>query len=102
MDNAAASAGAAGSLRDYGPDGAADAAVDSAGAAVPFEELRAGRIRRRAMLEHTAASGRLDHATFRERADASVQCTGLGVKLYMPRSDEARAGYLSLLMRRCF
>ncbi len=55
--------------------GAADAAVDSAGAAVPSEELRAGRIRRMAMLEYTAASGRLDHATFRERADASVRCS---------------------------
>ncbi len=55
-----------------------------------------------AMPEYTASSGRLDHATFRERADASVKCTGLGVKLYMPRSDEARAEYLSLLMRRCF
>jgi hypothetical protein len=33
---AAASAGAAGPFRDYGPNGAADAAAESAGAAVPF------------------------------------------------------------------
>jgi hypothetical protein len=78
-------------LWDYGPDGAADAAaaavgiagpgaadaaVDSAGVAVSFEELLAGRIRRRSIPEYTAASGRLDHATFRERADASVPCSG--------------------------
>ncbi len=55
---------------------AADAAVDFAGTAVPVKELRAGRIRRLAMLEYTTASGQLDHATFRERADASVQCLG--------------------------
>ncbi len=46
------------------------------------------------MPEYTAADGRRDHATFRERADASVLCTGLGVRLYMPRPDEALAGYL--------
>ncbi len=46
------------------------------------------------MPEYTAASERLDHATFRERADASVRCSELGVTLYMPRSDEARAWYL--------
>jgi hypothetical protein len=52
---------------------ATNAAVNSAGAAVPFEELRARRICRRTMLEYTAASGRLDHAAFRERqANASV------------------------------
>ena len=50
-----------------------------------------------AMPEYTAASGRPDRATFRERADASVRCTGFGVKLYMPRSDEACAGYLFIL-----
>ncbi len=49
------------------------------------------------MPEYTAARARLDHATFRERADASVRCTGLGVKLYMPRSDEALAGYLFMI-----
>jgi hypothetical protein len=107
MGNAAASAGAAGQftgLRDgrsrgkpppscrhrrtfpgtTGRPGATDAAVDSAGAAVPSEELRAGRaavpskelragrIRRMAMQEYTAASGQIDHATFRERAEALV------------------------------
>ncbi len=56
-----------------------------------------------AMLECTKASGRLDHATFRERADESVRYTGLGVKLYMPRSDEARAGYHFIIdAKRCF
>ena len=55
-----------------------------------------------AMPEYTAASGRLDHATFRERANASVRCTGLGLKLYMPRSDEARAGYLFIIDAKMF
>ncbi len=49
-----------------GRPGAADAAAESAGAAVPFEELRTGRIRRMAMQEYTAASGRLDQVTFRD------------------------------------
>ena len=49
------------------------------------------------MPEYTAASRRLDHVTFRERADASVRCTGHGAKLYMPRSDEARAGNLFII-----
>jgi hypothetical protein len=55
---------------------AADAAVDSAGAAEPPEELRARRICWMAMPEYTAASRRHDHATFLERADASVRCSG--------------------------
>jgi hypothetical protein len=46
------------------------------------------------MLEYTEARGQLDHVTYRELADASVQHKGLGVKLYMPRSDEVQAGYL--------
>jgi hypothetical protein len=49
------------------------------------------------MPEYTAASGRHHHATFREQADAPVRCTGLGANLYMPRSDEAWAGYHLLL-----
>jgi hypothetical protein len=77
-----------------GRPGEADAAVDSAGVAVPFEELRAGRIRRMAMPEYTVASGRLDHTTFRERADASVRC----------RDSDAKPGpgTFSLLMPRLF
>ncbi len=67
------SAGAAGPSRDNGLDGAAD------------------RVRR-TKLEYTAARGRHDHVTFLELADASVRCAGLGVKLYLPTSDEARAG----------
>ncbi len=70
-----------------GRPGAADAAADSAEAAGSSEELRAGRSRGRTLPDYTAARGRLDHATFREQADASVRCKGLGVKLYMPRSD---------------
>ncbi len=81
---------------------AADAAADSAGAAVPFEGLRAGRICLWTMPEYIASRGRLDHANVRERANASVHCTGLGVNLYMPRSDEALAGYLLVLMRGLF
>ncbi len=45
------------------------------------------------MPKYTAACERLDHASFRERADASVQRTGLGVKVYMSISNKARAGY---------
>ncbi len=64
-----------------GRPGAADAAIDSAGAAVPFEEARAGRIRRMATPEYIAASGRIDHTTFQEGADASVRCSGFLAKL---------------------
>ncbi len=56
-------------------------AADSARAAVPSGELRAGRIRPWAMLEYTAVSFRLDHATFQERANASVRCSGFEAKL---------------------
>ncbi len=92
MDNATASAGAAGQFTGLlaglssgkpppicqysrtfpgtaGRPGAVDAIDDSAWAAVPFEELR---IRWRAMLKYTAASVQHDYATFLERADASV------------------------------
>jgi hypothetical protein len=55
---------------------AVDATVDSARAVVPFEELLAGRIRLRALPEYAAASGYIYHATFLERADASVRCSG--------------------------
>ncbi len=61
--------------------GAADATADLAEAAVPSEGLQAGRSSRRTKPEYTATRGRLDHATFGERADASVRCTGLGVKI---------------------
>jgi hypothetical protein len=55
-----------------------------------------------AMPEYTAASERLDHETFWERADASVRCTGLGIKLYMPRSDEALVGYFFIIDAKMF
>ncbi len=100
MGNAAA-APAGDHLRDYGParaaragadppvlqdlsgttvtardrPGAADADADSADAEVPStasEGLRAGRSRERTKPEYTEARGRLNHATFRERADKSV------------------------------
>ncbi len=45
--NAAVPAGAAGPFRDYGPAGAADTAAESAEAALPSEELLAGRSRGR-------------------------------------------------------
>jgi hypothetical protein len=54
------------------------------------------------MPEYTAARRRLDHATFRERADASDRCTGLEVKLYMPTSDKARAWYACSIMADLF
>jgi hypothetical protein len=44
-------------------DVGADAADDSAGAAVPARDYGPGRIRPMAMLECTAASGRHNHAT---------------------------------------
>ena len=59
MGTAAATAGAAGSLGDYG------------------QEEAAGGL----SLSNTAASGLHDHATIRERADSSVLCTGLGANL---------------------
>ena len=54
------------------------------------------------MPEYTAASGRHDHTTFLERAEESIRCPGLGAKLYMPRSDEARAGYLFIIDAKMF
>ncbi len=45
------------------------------------EELRAGRIRQWNMEGYTAASGLLDHATFRELVDASVRCSGFEAML---------------------
>jgi hypothetical protein len=85
-------------LRDYRLDRAAGSRRQAVGTAEPFQGLLADREqrtppstptgpqyhlrnygpdgRRIAMQEHTAASGRLDHATFRERADASVRCSG--------------------------
>ena len=46
-----------------------------------FQRLRAGRSSGRTKPEYTAASGRHDHASFRELADASVRCPGLGARL---------------------
>ncbi len=88
---------------DYGPDGAADAASESAGAAGPFRDYgpdagSSGRTKP----EYTAARGRQHgHATFgRLRTDASVRCTGLGEPSHLPTSDRprrpGRAGH-----RRC-
>jgi hypothetical protein len=55
-------------------------AAATAGAAGPFQRLRAGwsSSLRRTKPEYTAARGQHNHATFREQADASVRCTGLG------------------------
>ena len=64
----------------------------TAGAAGPSEGLRAGWTSGRTKQEYTTTSGRHDHATFLERADASVRCTGLGARL-LATADEARAGY---------
>jgi hypothetical protein len=73
-------AGAAGTSRDYGPDGAADG----------LSQRTPGRAR-----------GQHDHSTYQERADASVQCTGLGARL-LAMSDEARAGYIARLLAFLF
>ncbi len=93
---AAGAAGLQDCLRDYGPAGAVDIAAEplalqdlpgptgrpgaaeadigSAESAVPSdsEGLLAGWRRRQTMPEYTVASKRLDHATFLERANASV------------------------------
>ena len=66
-------------------------AAASAGATGPFDGPRAGRSSGRTKPEYTAASGRRDHATFRERADTSVRRQGLGARLLATTSDEARA-----------
>ncbi len=44
-------------------------------------DLPGTRSSRRTEPEYTAARGRHDHATFQERTDASVRCTGLGARL---------------------
>ena len=64
-----------------GRPGAADAADDSAGTAVPARDYGPGRIRRMVMPECTAASGLHDHATILDRADESVLCSGFRAKL---------------------
>ncbi len=58
-----------------------------------FQGLRAGWSSGQTEPEYTAARGRLDHATNREQADASVRCTGLGARL-LAMADEARAGFV--------
>jgi hypothetical protein len=60
-----------------------------------FQALRAGWSsgRVQAKAEYTAARGRRDHATFREQANTSVRCTGLGARL-LATSDEVRSGYI--------
>ena len=64
-------------------------AAASAGAAGPLQGQRPGRSSGRTKPEYTVASGQHDHATFRERADESVRCPGLGAS-----SDKALAGYV--------
>ncbi len=66
-----------------------------------FQGLRAGWSSGRAKSEYTAASGRHDHATFKERADASVRCTGLRARL-LAMADEAKAGYFYFCGEDCF
>jgi hypothetical protein len=87
-------------LRDYWAEGAAGCRRRAVGTAGPFQGLLANReqwtplgqqylsrnygpdgSRRMAMLECTAASGRLYHVTFQERAHASVRCLGFWAKL---------------------
>jgi hypothetical protein len=92
MGNTAASAGAAGQLTGLPAGRSSGRRRRAVGSAGPFEGIWAdreqrtlpstppgpqylsrnygpGRIRRRIMPEYTSASGRLDHTTFRERAD---------------------------------
>ena len=76
-------------------------AAASAGAAGPFQGLQAGRSSRRTKQEYPAANGRHDHATFRERADASVRRPRLGARL-LATSDEARARYDLQFLQRDF
>ena len=67
-------------------------AAASAGAAGPFQGLRAGlsngRTKPEYSAQYTAASGRHDHATF---GSGPTRCPGLGARL-LATSDEARAG----------
>ncbi len=103
-------------LRDYWPKKAASSSRRAVGTAGPFQGPRAdweqrtppstppgpqyhsrdygpGWIRQTAMPEYTAASGRHDHATFWERADESVRCSGFWSKASTRRlTDRARAG----------
>jgi hypothetical protein len=57
---------------DYGPDGAVGASCRYRQSRRTFQGLRAGWSSWRTELEYNAARGRHGHATFRERADASV------------------------------
>ncbi len=103
-------------LRDYGQEEAASSSHRAVGTTGPVQGPRAdrehwtppsippgpqylpksygpGRIRWMAMLEYTAASGRQEHATFRERANESVRCSGFCAKASTRRStDRALAG----------
>ncbi len=105
-------------LWDYGPKEAASSRRRAVGTTGPSQGPRADReqrtppstlpgpqylsgnygpgwIRRTAIMmpEYTAASGRHDHATFRERTDESVRCSGFWANASTRRStDRARAG----------
>ncbi len=74
--------------KDFGPTGSSGRRRRRRRGRSTFQGLRAGRIRRMGMQECTAASGRLDRATFQERASNALdfgpkllhadQRTGLG------------------------
>ena len=58
--------------KDYGPTGSSGRRRRFCRGSSTCKGLWAGRIRQMAMQEYTAASGRINHATSRERADESV------------------------------
>ncbi len=68
-------------FKDYGPTGSSGCSRRLRRGSSTCKRLRAGRIRRMAMLECTAAGGQHNHATFRELADESVGCWGFWAKL---------------------
>ena len=67
-------------------------AAVSAGAAGPFEGLRAGRSSGRTQAGVHRGERTTRPRDLRERADASVRRPGLGARL-LATSDEARAGW---------
>ena len=55
-----------------------------------------------ALRDSIATPRRADCTATRPSGSGPTRCAGLGVKLYMPRSDEARAGYLFILDAKMF
>ncbi len=75
------------------PSGAVLATIPVGSIMIQTSHSKMPRTKHDALSECTAASGRHDHATLWERADASVLCSGFWAKASRRRStDRARAG----------